>query len=315
MRDKDDTIKAFYNSCRHRGAPLTDKTKGKVEALICPYHKWSYDLKGNLLSANGLSPEKRQHCKGNTNLIEITSSISNNMIFINLSENHEPLESYLGEYIDAIAKPHQIHKMRCIHSREYVLNSNWKLYVEVDMETLHTPCIHRDSIGKQPVEILEGDGNWVGVFHRNIFSPALKPNLRGSGFPFTEGIYGEALNGTHFCIILPGFFIVTAQDCMWWIQKTPISENQVQVNVGYCFPEETLKHPDFNTISQLYIERWNQVIEEDDWITEYQQKGLNNNVSGVYTEKEKVVQHLDNIIVAKVLGLPESDWLLRSTNE
>jgi phenylpropionate dioxygenase-like ring-hydroxylating dioxygenase large terminal subunit len=312
LRDRDNTIKAFYNSCRHRGAPITDQKKGNVNSLICPYHKWSYDLKGNLLSANGLSSEVKRRCADNLNLKEIPLEIANNLVFINFSSVHEPLNAYLGDYIESIAKPHRTDKMRCIHSREYVLNSNWKLYVEVDMETLHTPCIHSDSIGKQPVEILKGNDQWIGVFHRSDVSPALKPTLKGKGFPYTEGIYGEALNGTHFCVILPGFFIVTAQDCMWWIQKTPISESQVAVHVGYCFPEETLVRPDYDEISQHYIDRWNQVIAEDDWITEYQQKGLNENVSGIYTDKERVVQHFDRMIVAKVLETP-TEVLIPST--
>jgi Rieske 2Fe-2S family protein len=89
---------------------------------------------------------------------------------------------------------------------------------------------------------------------------------------------------------------------MWWIQKTPISENKVSVSVGYCFPEETIDRDDFDSIYKLYKERWDQVIEEDDWITEYQQKGLNDSISGIYTAQEKVVQMFDQKILEKVFG-------------
>ncbi|OZG73030.1 hypothetical protein BTA51_13840 [Hahella sp. CCB-MM4] len=302
VRDHDGEVRAFYNSCRHRGAPLTDQDTGRVKALVCPYHKWVYALNGKLIKANGLSSESRMKNACHLDLLEMTVDVVCNLVFVNFSDHPLSLREFLGDYINAVAMPHRIDRMRCIHSRSYTLESNWKLYVEVDMETLHTPCIHSHSIGKQPVEILEGIGEWVGVFNRSPHTPALKPGLRTRGFPHTQGIYGEGKNGTHFCVILPGFFIVTAQDCMWWIQKTPVSENLVAVNVGYCFPEETLQREDFDLVASLYRERWDQVVEEDDWITEYQQKGLNNKVTGLYTEQERVVQMLDQRILHKVLG-------------
>ncbi|WP_020405831.1 aromatic ring-hydroxylating oxygenase subunit alpha [Hahella ganghwensis] len=295
-------IKAFYNTCRHRGAPITDEKTGQAKALVCPYHKWAYDLDGKLLKANGLTAESRQRTTCNLNLRQISVEVACNLVFVNFSKQHVSLREYLGDYIESVAMPHRIDRMRCIHHREYTLCSNWKLYIEVDMETLHTPCIHSDSIGKQPVEVLQGAGEWLGVFNRSADTPALKPAYRTKGFPHTHGIYGEGSNGTHFCVILPGFFIVTAQDCMWWIQKTPISENKVSVNVGYCFPEETLEREDFESVYRRYKERWDQVVEEDDWITEYQQKGLNDLVSGIYTDQERVVQMLDQRILRKVLG-------------
>lgn len=302
VKNTNGKVKAFYNSCRHRGAPLTDEQSGKVKVLVCPYHKWVYDLDGKLLKANGLSHKQAHNSSCNQDLLEISVEITCGLVFANFSSRHISLNEYLGDYIEKIAMPHRIDRMRCVHQKEYTLDSNWKLYVEVDMETLHTPCIHTDSIGKQPVETLKGLGEWVGVFNRNPNTPALKPALRGNGFPHTQGIYGEARNGTHFCVILPGFFIVTAQDCMWWIQKTPISENKIRVNVGYCFPEETLKREDFESIYKLYKKRWDQVIIEDDWITEYQYKGLNSRVSGTYTDQERVVQMFDQRILNKVVG-------------
>ena len=46
----DDKIKAFYNTCRHRGAPVTKEKKGKAKLLVCTFHGWSYDLDGNLIN-------------------------------------------------------------------------------------------------------------------------------------------------------------------------------------------------------------------------------------------------------------------------
>jgi len=50
--DKDGDVRVFYNLCRHRGAELVDKAcKPRGDRLVCPYHAWSYDLKGEFLRA------------------------------------------------------------------------------------------------------------------------------------------------------------------------------------------------------------------------------------------------------------------------
>ncbi len=47
---KEGEIKAFYNVCQHRGHKLADGS-GNKKLLVCPYHAWSYDLKGQLKAA------------------------------------------------------------------------------------------------------------------------------------------------------------------------------------------------------------------------------------------------------------------------
>ena len=41
IRGKDDKIRAFYNTCRHRGAPIVKDEKGRKNLFVCAYHGWS----------------------------------------------------------------------------------------------------------------------------------------------------------------------------------------------------------------------------------------------------------------------------------
>jgi phenylpropionate dioxygenase-like ring-hydroxylating dioxygenase large terminal subunit len=50
VRDRDRTLRAFVNVCRHRGSVIVSE-RGKRETLQCPYHAWTYDLDGRLRSA------------------------------------------------------------------------------------------------------------------------------------------------------------------------------------------------------------------------------------------------------------------------
>mgnify|MGYP000400234744 CR=1 FL=1 len=47
-RDRDGHLRAFINSCRHRGAKLTDLPCGKAKNFKCPYHAWTYMDDGSL---------------------------------------------------------------------------------------------------------------------------------------------------------------------------------------------------------------------------------------------------------------------------
>lgn len=306
VRGDDQEVRVFRNSCRHRGSLVVEDASGTCRGLRCPYHSWTYSLEGVLKHAPGLDGYSREELAGiGRDLLQVPSGIREGLIFVHLGDtkNSPTLDDYLGNYISTVAAPHQTAQMVAVEQREYVLDSNWKLYVEVDMETLHTKHIHRGSIGEQPITIPVSEGNWIGVYHESEHTPALHPGERDTGFPHTSGLTGAAAKGAHFSILLPGFFLVTAQDAMWWIHKIPESANRTRVRVGYSFPASTLERPDFDEVAKRYYQRLNQVIEEDDWITEYQQKGLNASAPGCYVPEEHVVHRLDNWILDQVLDV------------
>jgi len=52
VRGRDDVLRAFHNSCRHRGAQICAPGAARRPRLVCPYHQWAYDLEGNLVHAS-----------------------------------------------------------------------------------------------------------------------------------------------------------------------------------------------------------------------------------------------------------------------
>ncbi|MGW7411358.1 aromatic ring-hydroxylating oxygenase subunit alpha [Streptomyces sp. NPDC054863] len=304
VRGDDSEVRVFRNSCRHRGALVVEDPSGTCRGFRCPYHSWTYSSEGVLKHAPGLDGHRREDLAGiGRNLLEVPSGVREGLIFVHLGNQEESptLDDWLGNYLSSVAVPHRTVQMVPVEEREYVLESNWKLYVEVDMETLHTKHIHRGSIGEQPVTSAASEGNWIGVYHESEHTPALHPGERDKGFPHTGGLTGAAAKGAHFSILLPGFFLVTAQDVMWWIHKIPDSASRTRVRVGCAFPASTLARPDFDEVSPRYHQRLKQVIAEDDWITEYQQKGLHASGPGCYLPEEHVVHRLDNWILDQVL--------------
>ncbi|MDR6226730.1 phenylpropionate dioxygenase-like ring-hydroxylating dioxygenase large terminal subunit [Desmospora profundinema] len=250
-------------------------------------------MDGRLLGAPGT--EKIHHFdKQEFSLDEVHCIDYHGLIFVHLQEEPVLPETFFGDFGERVVLPYQLKQMKAVKEKDYVLQSNWKFYVEVDMETLHTPNIHKESIGDQPVDWERTKGSWISVYHRSDETVALHPGERNKGFPYIEGLTGKAAAGTSFSIVYPGFFIVTTVDAMWWIHKVPEGPERTRVHVGYCFPEKTVNRDDFDSKAAKYYQRWDQVIQEDDWITEFQQSSIRSSRPGRYSHREIVVYALDN---------------------
>lgn len=50
IRDADQSIGVVLNSCRHRGAKVCRAESGNTRRFVCPYHGWTYDRSGKLLT-------------------------------------------------------------------------------------------------------------------------------------------------------------------------------------------------------------------------------------------------------------------------
>src|SRR5215213_388739 len=52
LKDENGELRAFHNTCRHRGSVLCTEAKGNFprQRIVCPYHSWTYDLAGKLIA-------------------------------------------------------------------------------------------------------------------------------------------------------------------------------------------------------------------------------------------------------------------------
>lgn len=57
VRGADKKIRAFHNSCRHRGSRVCTAQKGNAPKLVCPYHQWTYELDGRLIYARDMGAD------------------------------------------------------------------------------------------------------------------------------------------------------------------------------------------------------------------------------------------------------------------
>ena len=85
IRTREGEVNAFYNTCRHRGAPLVTEPSGRRALLTCRYHGWTYGQNGDLLSIN--DPEDfRDLDLSCLSLIKVRCERFGKLIFVNFDD-------------------------------------------------------------------------------------------------------------------------------------------------------------------------------------------------------------------------------------
>jgi choline monooxygenase len=127
LRDDEGVLRAFHNVCRHRAAQVINQPEGKATKLRCRYHGWTYDLKGRLRG----TPEfdgVQEFCKEEQGLPPLSVAAWGPLVFVH-PDPPQPLPAYLAPLPERTAAL-GIDRLRFAGRRDYVLNCNWKVYVD-----------------------------------------------------------------------------------------------------------------------------------------------------------------------------------------
>lgn len=142
VKDQDGTFKAFHNVCQHRAHRLVEG-RGHVPGLLtCPYHAWAYNTQGQLISAR-----KSEHVKNfstaQVQLAPIRLEVFCGFIFINFDSHCASMQTLLPGLEDSI-RAFAPAPERLVHaySKDYSVQSNWKVSVENYSECYHCPMCH-----------------------------------------------------------------------------------------------------------------------------------------------------------------------------
>lgn len=176
-RSHDGEIRAFYNSCPHRGALVTREKRGNSKVFRCFYHAWSFNNEGELVGMPDKEGFLNDHnCDGSKNLEAVKRLESyRGFMFVNFDNNAISLEDYLGnakEYLDLVADQSEA-GMEVLHDpQEYSVRANWKLLGENSVDLYHGVPTHKTYFdivatrgGKMDKESLVGVGRDLGNGH------------------------------------------------------------------------------------------------------------------------------------------------------
>ena len=166
VRGEDDQVRAFSNSCRHRGARVVDG-EGNCSAFTCPYHGWTYLLDGTLRNAREMDDTVGFEFE-DYGLIQVRLETWDGFIFVNFDDEAEGLLDYLGDAPEVL-KSYNCGDLVCTRIKTHEVHCNWKIHIENAMEDYHVPNVHGVSIGKKDVDHFPVDtkGNWFNMRERH----------------------------------------------------------------------------------------------------------------------------------------------------
>ncbi len=141
LRNQAGAVKAFYNVCPHRAAVVAHG-RGNRKSLQCKYHGWTYDLDGKLMRAPEFEGVKNWQA-ADVCLKPVQVEAWGPWVFVNLDAAAPPMRHFYGAIHDEIAAAgFNLETMRLIERREYLIDCNWKVYVDNYLEGYHLPIAH-----------------------------------------------------------------------------------------------------------------------------------------------------------------------------
>jgi choline monooxygenase len=141
LRDKRGEVGAFYNVCRHRATQLL-QGEGTVARIFCPYHGWTYDLRGRLVVARNSEnvPGFDKSCWG---LRPVRLERIAGFLFVCLDPDTPSMAGMYGGLADDVwALEPEIEHLVHAHQMVFDIASNWKIATENFLEAYHVRIVH-----------------------------------------------------------------------------------------------------------------------------------------------------------------------------
>ena len=138
LRDRSGNLRAFHNSCRHRGSLICPAGSGSAARLVCPYHKWTYELTGELVHA-GRMPEDFDLSAHSLKPVRLETLAG--VIYICLSDDPPDFAPF-REAFAPLLEPHDLGNAKVVFESTLVEKANWKLVMENARECYHCPSSH-----------------------------------------------------------------------------------------------------------------------------------------------------------------------------
>lgn len=148
-RAQDGSVNVLVNRCPHKGVQFCQEAAGNTKMFSCPYHQWSFDLKGTLrglpfrrgVDGCGGFPADFDLSQHGLDRLHVTTH--NGAIFASFSADTPPFETYMGAsnltYFDRIfdGRP-----LRVLGKMRQHVQTNWKTLVENFKDPYHATLLH-----------------------------------------------------------------------------------------------------------------------------------------------------------------------------
>lgn len=274
LRDRNDQVRVFQNTCRHRGMILVEEPRKIEGAIRCPYHSWCYSLEGKLVSTPHVGgPGQNTHPdvdRSTLGLTEIRSHIWRDVVWVNVDGQAPEFEVAMKPVMERWAEFERPLFHGGVDSK-FVLSvkSNWKLAVENYCESYHLPWVHpglnsysrlEDHYNIEEYGAYSGQGTLV---YRQL------EGANGAKFADFEGLDAKWDTAAEYLSVYPNVLLGMHRDHAFAIVLVPKGPEETEENIHlyYANPETDAELRAKNT------EQWKVVFEEDIFVVEGMQRG------------------------------------------
>ncbi len=311
VRDKSNEIKAHFNVCRHRGTQLCTEEKGHFESktIQCPYHAWTYQLDGNLISAP-LMKEGNGFLKSECSLFKAHVTNWEGFLFISLAEDPVPfedqMEALMGKFSDW-----NMADLRIAHHIKYELNCNWKLILHNYQECYHCPGVHPLLSELTPFQSAQHDfskGAVIGGFMEiSKKRGSMTMDGEAAGPPVCK-VSGDDLQRVYYYSVFPNMLLTPHPDFVLFHHIIPKGPGKIINDCYWLFHPDVIEDKNAQARIQSAVDFWDLTNRQDWQVCEQMQVGTKSKrfTRGYYSGREDILLSLDKELL-KALGHSKID--------
>ncbi|MBB4632397.1 aromatic ring-hydroxylating oxygenase subunit alpha [Sphingosinicella soli] len=261
VRDLEGTVRAFYNTCQHRGAPLVNTESGDARGFVCGYHGWSYTLEGKLTAVR----DKRDFvdldfsCRS---LVAVRCELLGSLIFINEDPDAQPLNEHIGPMAKELAQ-YDLENLRLVDSRSYEVQCNVKVLLDAFLEVYHLKSIHQHTVDR----FLDHRGMFVTLWpngHSRMLTPNRRPDWKDPGtigMPKIPTITEVPADNNVSYHVYPNFVMPASDSGIPLLQFWPTSDKTCRVVSSWIAPDYDASKD--NPLWDTRIANWERILYED----------------------------------------------------
>ena len=278
VRDNNDTIRVFQNTCRHRGMILVERA-GPIRGVIrCPYHSWCYSLVGNLITTphvGGPGQNTSEEIKRNElGLVEIRSHVWQDIIFVNISGDAPPFEQGNHDLLQRWQEfEHPTYHGGEESSFELEVKCNWKLAVENYCESYHLPWVHPGLNSYSKLEDhyhIVNPGKYSGQ-GTTVYNPRLDDS--GRNFENFDGLQEKWDTCAEYIAFYPNVLLGVHRDHTFAILLQPVDHRNTIERVEIYYAKKSSLTNNLKDLREKNAALWKEVFCEDIFVVEGMQRG------------------------------------------
>ena len=285
LRDEHGELRAFHNTCRHRGAELCDKASGRLTGvgISCPYHAWRYHLDGRLAKIP-VSHGAEQVDVAKLGLYRVAAKEWRGFIYVNLSPNPIDFTQAFAPH-EAQFKRWPLERLVAGHRWTKLINCNWKIFWENYNECLHCPSVHPKLVERVPIYqrgIMESRDapNWRDtqantdpLYCGGLNHGAASWTLDGQSLGYEFDLSAEERQlGYHYLTQIPGQYLVLHVDHVRCSRLLPRGVDQTELQIDWLFAPELLADSSVDITNAVSFSQT--VMQEDALVCEAVQRGI-----------------------------------------